>query len=123
MWLLFSTTEQASEADLEAILTLHVNLSQNLSFLYTRSTPQSNIPAAPPIPTGANGFLKALPTMTPNLSTRDLAQIDSYYRSLCPISSTMDRDIISDNLEKNATNRLKTPNLQPIKKRTNIAIM
>lgn len=112
---------QASESDLEAILTLHVNLTQNLAFLYTRSTSQSNIPTAQPIPTGANGFLKALPNMTPNLSTRDLAQIDHYYRSLCPVSSNIDRDISSDNLEKITTNRLKNTNLQPIKKRSNVA--
>lgn len=105
---------QASEADLEAILTLHVNLTQNLTFLYTRSTSQSNVPTPQPI--GANGFLKALPSMTPNLSTRDLAQIDHYYRSLCPVSSNIDRDISSDNLEKITTNRL-----QPIKKRSNVA--
>lgn len=111
---------QASESDLESILTLHVNLTQNLAFLYNRCTSQSNMPIAPPIPTGANGFLKALPSMTPNLSTRDMAQIDSYYRSLCPISSKMDRDISSDNLEKITTNRLKNTNLQPIKKRSNV---
>lgn len=112
---------QASESDLEAILTLHVNLTQNLAFLYTRSTSQSNAPTAPPIPTGANGFLKALPSMTPNLSTRDLNTIDHYYRSLCPISSNIDRDISSDNFEKITTNRLKNTNLKLIKKRSNIA--
>lgn len=104
---------QASETDLEYILTLHVNLTQNLAFLYNRCTQQSNMPTPPsiPIPTGANGFLKALPGMTPNLSTRDLAQIDSYYRSLCPISSNMERDISCDNnLGKTTSNRLKNNN-------------
>lgn len=111
---------QASESDLEFILTLHINLTQNLAFLSNRCTPQTNIPV-PPIPTGANGFLKALPSMTPNLSTRDLAQIDSYYRSLCPVPSHIDRDISCDNLENITTNRLKNTSLQPIKKRANVA--
>lgn len=111
---------QALEADLEFILTLHVNLTQNLSFLYTRCTPQSNMPPAPPIPTGANGFLKALPSMTPNISTRDLAQIDSYYRSLCPVSN-IERDISCDSLDKITTSRLNNTTLHPIKKRTSVA--
>lgn len=113
---------QSSEADLEFILTLHVNLTQNLSFLCNRSTPQSNVPTLVPIPTGANGFLKALPNMTPNISTRDLAQIDSYYRSLCPMSSSIERETLScDNLEKITTNRLGNANLHPAKKRTSVA--
>lgn len=113
---------QATESDLEFILTLHVNLTQNLSFLYNRCTAQSNVPAAPPIPTGANGFLKALPNMTPNISTRDLAQIDSYYRSLCPMSSSIERDALScENLEKSTTNRLSNATLYPAKKRTSVA--
>lgn len=110
---------QASEADLEFILTLHVNLTQNLAFLYNRGMPQSSMPPAPPIPTGANGFLKALPSMTPNIATRNEFQIESYYRSLCPVSSGMiDRDISYENLEKMTTNR---PNLHSIKKRTSVA--
>lgn len=113
---------QATESDLEFILTLHVNLTQNLSFLYNRCTAQSNVPAAPPIPTGANGFLKALPNMTPNISTRDLAQIDSYYRSLCPMSSSIERDALNcENLEKSTTNRLSNATLYPAKKRTSVA--
>ncbi|XP_031625229.1 tubulin polyglutamylase ttll-4 isoform X2 [Contarinia nasturtii] len=112
---------QASEADLEFILTLHVNLTQNLSFLSNRCTSQSNMPNVPPIPTGANGFLKALPSMIPNISTRDLAHIDNYYRSLCPISSSIERDISYDSLEKITTNRMNNASLQPMKKRTSVA--
>lgn len=112
---------EASEADLEFILTLHVNLTQNISFLYNRCTSHSNMPLAPPIPTGANGFLKALPAMTPNISTRDLAQIDSYYRSLCPVSSSIEREISCENLEKNAMNRLNNASLLTTKKRTSVA--
>lgn len=113
---------QASEADLEFILTLHVNLTQNLSFLSNRCTSQSNMPmSAPPIPTGANGFLKALPSMIPNISTRDLAQIDNYYRSLCPVSSSIERDISCDSLEKITTNRMNNASLHPAKKRTSVA--
>lgn len=111
---------QASEADLEFILTLHVNSTQNLSFLYNRCTPQYNVPVPPQIPIGANGFLKALPSMTPNISTRDLAQIDSYYRSLCPVSSNIERNISYDNLDKMAPNRLCNVSLHPAKKRTSV---
>lgn len=110
---------QAQECDLEAILALHVNLTQNLSFLYNRSTTQSNIPNAPPIPTGANGFLKALPSMAPNIASRDLARIDSYYKSLCP--SDIERDISIDRLDK-FTNRSNNNNaLLPAKKRSSVA--
>lgn len=112
---------EASESDLEFILTLHVNLTQNLSFLYNRCTSQSNMPTAPPIPTGANGFLKALPSMTPNISTRDLAQIDSYYRSLCPVSSSIERDLSCEHLEKITTNRIGNASMHPAKKRTSVA--
>lgn len=112
---------QASELDLEFILTLHVNLTQNLSFLCNRCGAHSNIPTPPPIPTGANGFLKALPSMTPNISTRDLAQIDSYYRSLCPVSTSIERDYSCDNLEKITANRLNNTSLHTVKKRTSVA--
>lgn len=112
---------EASEADLEFILTLHVNLTQNITFLYNRCTSHSNMPAAPPIPTGNNGFLKALPSMTPNITTRDLAQIDSYYRSLCPVSSSIERDISCENLDKSAMHRLNNTSLHTTKKRTSVA--
>lgn len=110
---------QAQECDLEAILALHVNLTQNLSFMFNRSTTQANIPNAPPIPTGANGFLKALPSMAPNIASRDLARIDSYYKSLCP--SDIERDISIDRLDK-FTNRSNNNNaLLPAKKRSSVA--
>lgn len=106
---------QATEADLEFILTLHVNLTRNLSFLYNRYTSNTNIPAVPPIPTGANGFLRALPNMAPNIPTRDLAQIDSYYRSLCPISS--ERDVMFESMDKGN----RPANMSMVKKRTSVA--
>lgn len=111
---------QASESDLEYVLTLHVNSTQNLSFLYNRCTPPYNVPIPPPIPISANGFLKALPSMTPNISTRDLAQIDSYYRSLCPVSSNIERNISYDSLDKMAPNRLCNVSVNPTKKRTSV---
>lgn len=113
---------QATEADLEFILALHVNLTQNLAFLNNRSMPQSSMPPAPPIPTGTNGFLKALPSMTPNISTRDIAQIESYYRSLCPISSSIiDRDISYESLDKMTSNRPNNMSMHSVKKRTSVA--
>lgn len=113
---------QASEADLEFILALHVNLTQNLAFLYNRSMPASSMPPAPPIPTGTNGFLKALPSMTPNISTRDIAQIESYYRSLCPISSSIiERDISYESLDKMTSNRSNNLSMHSVKKRTSVA--
>lgn len=110
---------QAQESDLESILALHVNLTQNLSFLYNRCTTQANIPSAPPIPTGANGFLKALPSMAPNIASRDLARIDSYYKSLCPVD--LERDISVDRLDKMAAGRSSNAALFPAKKRSSVA--
>lgn len=107
---------QAQESDLESILALHVNLTQNLSFLFNRSTGTTNIPTAPPIPTGANGFLKALPSMAPNITSRDLARIDSYYKSLC--SATDDDGV--DKLDKTAATRCSNPSLCPAKKRAEV---
>lgn len=91
---------QAQEADLASILALHVNLTQNLSFLYNRSTGSMNAPVPPPIAPGTNGFLKALPNMTPNISTKDLAIIDSYYKSIC--SDDGDFDTIDGSLIGNS---------------------
>lgn len=107
---------QALESDLESVLALHVNLTQNLSFLFHRSTGTINMPTAPPIPTGANGFLKALPSMAPNITSRDLARIDSYYRSLC-LATGQDDDGI-EKVEKTATTRCSNPSLCPAKKRS-----
>lgn len=101
---------QAQESDLESILALHVNLTQNLSFLYTRYS-GANMPAAPPIPTGSNGFLKALPSMAPNIVTRDLARIDSYYKSLSgELTGENERD------DQNGSNE----KLDPLRKRTSL---
>lgn len=110
--------EQAQESDLESILALHVNLTQNLSFLYNRCTSSLNIPAAPPIPTGSNGFLKALPSMAPNITSRDLVRIDSYYKSLC---SAMGQDCgSSEKLDKTTATRSSNASLCPTKKRTGV---
>lgn len=69
------------------MLTLHTNITQSMPFLPTRCTDGS--PEPPPIPTGAGGFLRALPAMVPASAgnSRDGASIDSYYRSLSSPSS------------------------------------
>uniref|UniRef100_A0A182LYQ2 Tubulin--tyrosine ligase-like protein 5 n=1 Tax=Anopheles culicifacies TaxID=139723 RepID=A0A182LYQ2_9DIPT len=69
---------QASEADLESVLTLHTNLTQHMPFLYSRLL--TNIPPAPPIPVGAHGFLKALPSMAPGGANKELIRLDPFYR-------------------------------------------
>lgn len=114
---------QAQECDLDSILALHVNMTQNLSFLYGRCSTQINIPATPPpIPTGSNGFLKALPSMAPNIATRDMASIDLYYKSLCPVSSDIEREIDADKSSNKLTkNRLSYTAIYPTKKRSVIA--
>lgn len=105
---------QAQEADLESVLALHVNRTQNLTFLFSRGSGGS-APPAPPIPTGANGFLKALPSMAPNIVTRDMVRIDSYYKSLNALG---DKD--DERFERGGSNpRLNS--LQPLKRRSNIA--
>lgn len=112
---------QAQECDLETILALHVNMTQNFAFLYGRNSSQTNIPATPPpIPTGAHGFLKALPSMAPNITTRDMARIDLYYRSLCPVSSDIEREIDADKLSF-TKNRLNKSAIYPTKNRSVIA--
>lgn len=115
---------QAQEADLESVLTLHTNVTQTMPFLYNRCS--VGMPSTPPIPTGANGFLKALPSMAPqNVCTKDVAKIDTYYRSL---NTTVDREL--EELEKKATAERKSDKLtstklcsntlqQPLKKRSN----
>lgn len=110
----------AQEADLESILTLHTNVTQCMPFLMNRSATSAS---APPIPTGANGFLKALPSMAPqNVCTKDVAKIDTYYRSL---NTTVDREL--EELEKKATTERKgersgtkpcSTQQQPLKKRS-----
>ncbi|XP_049300964.1 tubulin polyglutamylase TTLL5 isoform X2 [Anopheles funestus] len=69
---------QASEADLESVLTLHTNLTQQMPFLYSGCS--TSIPPAPPIPVGAHGFLKALPSMAPGGANKELIRLDPFYR-------------------------------------------
>ncbi|XP_053680131.1 tubulin polyglutamylase TTLL5 [Anopheles nili] len=69
---------QASEADLESVLTLHTNLSQQMPFLYSGCS--TSVPPAPPIPVGAHGFLKALPSMAPGGANKELIRLDPFYR-------------------------------------------
>lgn len=57
---------QASEQDVESVLTIHTNATQQMPFLYDRFS--ANSPPTQshhPIPVGADGFLKALPNMAP----------------------------------------------------------
>lgn len=111
----------AQECDLESILAMHVNMTRNLSFLYGRCSSQTNIPTTPPpIPTGANGFLRALPSMAPNIYTRDIARIDLYYKWLCPVSSEIERDIDA-NKSPLIKNRMTKSAIYPTKKRSIIA--
>ncbi|KXJ80048.1 hypothetical protein RP20_CCG027008 [Aedes albopictus] len=70
---------QASEVDVESVLTLHTNLTQTMPFLYSGCS--SSIPPAPPIPVGAHGFLKALPCMAPGGANKELIRLDPYYKS------------------------------------------
>ncbi|XP_037913372.1 tubulin polyglutamylase TTLL5 isoform X4 [Hermetia illucens] len=87
----------AQEHELESVLTLHTNRTKSMPFLYNRCG--SNVPDTPPIPTGAHGFLKALPSMVAGVQTRDQADIDSYYKNVDLIEST--HDIQTSKTEKN----------------------
>lgn len=108
---------QAQESDLDSILALHVNLTQKLSFLYNRCTLTENIPnAPPPIPTGANGFLKALPSMAPNVTSREVAKIDSYYKALCLAYNQECGS--NENLNKTCNSRTYNSSQCPSKKRS-----
>ncbi|XP_052867613.1 tubulin polyglutamylase TTLL5 [Anopheles cruzii] len=69
---------QASEADLESVLTLHTNLSQQMPFLYSGCS--TSVPPAPPIPVGTHGFLKALPSMAPGGANKELIRLDPFYK-------------------------------------------
>lgn len=64
----------AQELDLESVLTLHTNVTQQMPFLYNSCSP--SIPAAPPIPVGAHGFLKSLPCMAPGSHIREVWRSD-----------------------------------------------
>lgn len=106
---------QAHETDLESVLALHVNRTQNLTFMFNRGgSSGATSPVVPPIPTGAHGFLKALPGMAPNIVSRDLVRIDSYYKSL---STHSDKD--EERFERGGSNS-RLNSLQPLKRRSNI---
>lgn len=64
----------AQELDIESLLTLHTNITQTMPFLYNNYSP--GIPAAPPIPVGPHGFLKALPCMAPGSHVREFWRSD-----------------------------------------------
>lgn len=64
----------AQELDIESVLTLHTNISQQMPFLYNSFSP--GIPAAPPIATGPHGFLKSLPCMAPGSHIREVWRSD-----------------------------------------------
>lgn len=53
----------AHEHDIESVLALHTNLSQDMNYLYNSCS--LGVPPTPPIPVGQYGFLKALPSMAP----------------------------------------------------------
>lgn len=55
---------QASEQDVESVLTIHTNATQQMPFLYDRFAASAPVHSHP-IPVGADGFLKALPNMAP----------------------------------------------------------
>lgn len=66
--------QQAQELDIENILTLHTNITQTMPFLYNSCSP--SVPVAPPIPSGAHGFLKSLPCMCPGSHVKDFWRSD-----------------------------------------------
>lgn len=81
--------DQAQEADLESVLTWHTNVTKCMPFLYGRC---SNSPPTPPIPVGSYGFLKAMPSMVPQCASREIARIDTYYRSIESKTSLKDKE-------------------------------
>lgn len=112
---------QAQEIDLESILTLHTNLTKTMPFLYHRcaiATPQT-----PPIPSGVNGFLKALPAMAPiNIATKDSAKIETYYRSLgtIPNERESEESTYNDSIVTRSDTRVSTKyySMPSLKKRS-----
>lgn len=66
--------QHAQELEIENILTLHTNITQTMPFLYNSCSP--SVPVAPPIPSGAHGFLKSLPCMCPGSHVRDVWRSD-----------------------------------------------
>ncbi|XP_055853553.1 tubulin polyglutamylase ttll-4 isoform X2 [Episyrphus balteatus] len=104
-------TTHAQEADLESVLTLHTNLTQTMPFLYNRCGP--SVPATPPIPTGAHGFLKALPSMIAG-GSKEMNRIDIYYKNPSALPSPTQESTNS----KAATTNDKRPNVSVSKKVT-----
>lgn len=102
-------TTHAQEADLESVLTLHTNLTQTMPFLYNRCGP--SVPPTPPIPTGAHGFLKALPAMIAG-GTKEMNRIDIYYKNPATVSSP------TKETNAKTTANDKRPNLSVSKKVT-----
>ena len=82
---------QAGEADLESVLTLHTNLTQQMPFLYNNCS--SNVPSTPPIPVGPYAFLKALPTMAPGGVNKELHRIDNFYRTMDAKGKKSDKNV------------------------------
>ncbi|XP_049305847.1 tubulin polyglutamylase TTLL5 isoform X1 [Bactrocera dorsalis] len=71
---------QSQEADLEAVLALHTNITGNMPYLYNRFG--LSVPQTPPIPSGLHGFLRALPAMVLTGSVaRDFNKFDGYYKN------------------------------------------
>lgn len=103
------------------MLTLHTNVTQSLLFLSTRCTYGTQVP--PPIPTGAGGFLRALPAMVAGpVTSRDVASIDSYYRQL-QTAATSDPPVLSseptdDAADMAAVHKSVTTNVKAAGKRT-----
>ncbi|XP_034664428.1 tubulin polyglutamylase TTLL5 [Drosophila subobscura] len=71
----------AQESDLEAILTLHTNVTGIMPFLYNRCG--LSVPPTPPIPSGLHGFLRALPSMVSSSGiAREVSKYDGYFRNI-----------------------------------------
>ncbi|XP_030380051.1 tubulin polyglutamylase ttll-4 [Scaptodrosophila lebanonensis] len=70
----------AEESDLEAVLTLHTNITGIMPFLYNRCG--LSVPPTPPIPSGLHGFLRALPAMVSTTSmAREVSKYDGYFKN------------------------------------------
>lgn len=109
---------QASEVDVESVLTLHTNLTQTMPFLYSGCS--SSIPPAPPIPVGAHGFLKALPCMAPGGANKELIRLDPYYKSSEARSS---RTALTTAIGRAETRGDRSMRLSPMKKKPPVGNM
>ncbi|XP_033232510.1 tubulin polyglutamylase TTLL5 [Drosophila pseudoobscura] len=70
----------AQESDLEAVLTLHTNVTGIMPFLYNRCG--LSVPPTPPIPSGLHGFLRALPSMVSSSGVaREVSKYDGYFKN------------------------------------------